>query len=419
MSHYKPSQYDLLSNVHVSSNAEDGSADTKLFSPKPRPDGLQHDASNKRRRINTHGEEDGGEQYQDEHIDLSTTETVGTTAVVSPTGESMASVASYAKCVTAVASTAGSTPTLASKVPSHHTNKIWTHFHQIITNSQEPLVQWSSDGKSIIISDWKQFSKRKLYKQMFGYSQAVVFNRAFDRVSFQREKIKMGKTTMFRFTHPNFVRDDPGLVCHILSSRGTSVEKYNSDFKPCTCKGCQLRGEDGKNRVWYADWLCETCQEIFVSGMDGEKISTRANILLENHLNKILQRNDYKQTYYDQVALWWKQVQVAKVDGNLNLFYQLAQESPSVRRRLQLVADLKQRGESTDTLDPLFVLSQHPELVACCVTDGCLQKGIFRIEVTPSSANIARAAADDVQKLRSERAGAPILCTIGVATHRW
>ena len=228
----------------------------------------------------------------------------------------VASVALPSKTVagTKTKQTAGSASTVASKKPSHQTTKIWTHFHQMITNSQEPLVAWSDDGKSMIIADWKEFSKRKLHKHMFGYSQAITFNRAFERCHFRREKSKAGKTTMVRFTHPNFVRDDPGLVSGILSSRGNAVEKkYDSHFKPCHCKGCRLRGEDGNNRVWYADLLCEACQQVFVGETDKE-LAAEAQVLLDDHLAKILQRNDYKQTYYDKVALERKRKRKRSLD---------------------------------------------------------------------------------------------------------
>ena len=142
---------------------------------------------------------------------------------------------------------AGFPSTVASKKkPSHQTTKIWTQFHQIVTNDQEPLVAWSDDGMSMIISDWKEFTQRKLHKHMFGYSQAISFNRAFERCHFRREKFNVGKTTTVRLTHTHFVRDDPNLVRHILSDRGDYVNKhkYDSHFKPCKCKGCHLRGED-------------------------------------------------------------------------------------------------------------------------------------------------------------------------------
>ena len=123
--------------------------------------------------------------------------------------------------------------------------------------------------------------------------------------------------------------------------------------------------------------------------------------LLDAHVAKCLQRNEDKQSYYDKVALWMQKVRVAKRDNNLDAYHQLAQQSPSVRRRLELVKTLEDQGEPTDHLEPLRVLSQHPELVAGCATDCYFQTGIFYIDVKAASTNIARAAAEDARKLRS------------------
>jgi len=92
-------------------------------------------------------------------------------------------------------------------------------------------------------------------------------------------------------------------------------------------------------------------------------------------------------------------VRNAKNAQDLNALVAACQQSPAVQRSQRYKAELQSRGLPTDHLDPMRLLSQRPELVACCSTDGYFTDGIFGIDVKAASANIARAAAGQAYEL--------------------
>jgi len=106
-----------------------------------------------------------------------------------------------------------------------------------------------------------------------------------------------------------------------------------------------------------------------------------------------------KQDYYATAAARVESIRTAKNSQDLNALVAACGQSPSVQRYLRVIADMQSQGQSTAHLDPKLLLSQRPELLACCGTDGYFCDGIFGIGVKAASANIARAAAGEVHEL--------------------
>ena len=118
-----------------------------------------------------------------------------------------------------------------------------------------------------------------------------------------------------------------------------------------------------------------------------------------NYCNCFICKSMSKQAYYATAAARMESIRTAKNSQDLHALVAACRQSPSVQRYLRVIADMQSKGQSTAHLDPKRLLSQRPELVACCGTDGYFSDGIFDIDVKAASANIARAAAGQVHDL--------------------
>ena len=119
---------------------------------------------------------------------------------------------------------------VAQKKSSHLTTAKWKKVHTDLSTRNFPDVDWSLDGKSIVIPDWKVFTDGKGYFRAFGYNSVSTMNRAFKRAQFHRDESPLpGGSKKVTLTNENFVRDQRELVNKVHSSESGSAASGSAE----------------------------------------------------------------------------------------------------------------------------------------------------------------------------------------------